>query len=76
MDPFLAHLSEAQGEVLVSYFVRRPSSVRPQLFKRLLLLYYWFNFDETSQEWSLGGPLQKLLKEFHSMQNSGFHGNQ
>ena len=45
----LAHLSEAQGEVLVSYFVRRPS-VRPQLFKRLFLLYYLVNFKETLQE--------------------------
>ena len=33
---FLAHLSETQGELIVYYFVRRPS-VRPQLLKRLLL---------------------------------------
>ena len=26
---FLAHLSETQGKLLVYYFVRRPSSVRP-----------------------------------------------
>ena len=33
---FLAHLSKTQGELIVYYFVRRPS-VRPQLLKRLLL---------------------------------------
>ena len=35
-DIFLAHLSETQGELIVYYFVCRPS-VHPQLLKRLLL---------------------------------------
>jgi len=31
-------------------------------FKRLLLLNRLWEFDQTQQEWSLGGPLPKLLK--------------
>ena len=34
------------------------------------------NLIETSQEWSIWGPLPKLLKEIQSMKNSGYHGNQ
>ena len=33
------------------------------------------DFHRTSQEWSLGGSLSKLLKELNSMQNSVWHGN-
>ena len=40
-------------------------------FKRHLL-NHCVDFHQTSQEWSSGGPLSKLFKKFHSMQNSGF----
>lgn len=33
-------------------------------FKRHLLLNYLWEFDQTSQEWSLGGLLSKLFKPF------------
>jgi len=32
--------------------------------KQILLLNRLWEFDETKQEWSLGGPLQKLFKWF------------
>ena len=41
-----------------------PSSVCPQLLKRLLLWNQLVKFDETSQKWSWGGLLQNLLKNF------------
>ena len=40
---------------------RRPSSVN-FLLKHLLLWNCSLDFDETTQEWSLGGPLPKLFK--------------
>jgi len=33
-------------------------------FKQHLLWNHWLDFDQTSQEWSLGGPLSKLFKPF------------
>jgi len=46
-----------------SSVVRRPSCVVRKLFllKHLLLWNRSLDFDQTSQEWSLGGPLPKLL---------------
>ena len=49
-----------------------------------LVNFFYFNhissettdFDKTTQEWSLGDPLQKLLKEFYFALNSDCHGNQ
>ena len=71
---FLAHLSM---KCSVSFChpsmsgVRRPSSVRPSVrasvnnfFKRHLLWNHLLDFDQISQEWSLGGPLSKLFKPF------------
>jgi len=47
-------------------FVHRPS-VRASVnnfFKQPLLWNRLLDFDQTSQEWSLGGPLSKLFKPF------------
>jgi len=48
-----------------------PSSVHPSVhpsvnnfFKQHLLWNHFLDFDQTSQEWSLGGPLSKLFKQF------------
>ncbi len=43
-------------------------------FKNLLLRNYWMNFNQTSQEWSLGDPLSKLFKKFWSNEKHGFNG--
>ena len=44
------------------------SSVRPfTIFKQHLLLNHWLDFDQTSQECSLFGPLSKLFKWFRSI---------
>ena len=69
MAMFLAHLEpKAQGELLWSLTVRRHPSVRPStMFKQHLLLNHWLEFDQTSQEWSLVGPLSKLFKWFWSI---------
>ena len=71
---FLAHLSTtcSRGAFRV---VRCPSSVMNNFFKHFLLLNRWANLDQTWQECSLGGPLQKLFTEFDSIKNSGCHGN-
>jgi len=70
---FLAHLStKCSSELLWSFNVRRSSSVRPSVracvrqhfFKQHLLWNRLLDFDQTSQEWSLGGPLSKLFKPF------------
>ena len=70
---FLAHLSR---RLKVSYCDHSPSvlvvvvrmSVRPStIFKQHLLLNHWLEFDQTSQEWSLVGPLSKLFKWFRSI---------
>ena len=64
----LAHLStKCSSELLWSFNVRRPSSVRASVnnfFKQHLLWNHLLDFDQTSQEWSLGGPLSKLFKPF------------
>ena len=56
--------------------VRCPSCVVNNFFKHLLLPNRWANLDQTWQECSLGGPLQKLLTEFDSIKNSGCHSNE
>ena len=77
---FLAHLS---WRLKVRYCDHSPSvvvvvrlsvrlSVRPSvrpftIFKQHLLLNQWLDFDQTSQEWSLVGPLSKLFKWFRSI---------
>ena len=59
----------------------RPSvrqSIRPSVdnfFKNLLLQNQMANLDKTWQECSLDEALQKLLKEFNFIKNSGCHGN-
>ena len=63
---------KAHGELLWSLAVRRRRcrrrhrpDVRPStVFKQHLLLNHWWEFDQTSQEWSLVGPLSKLFKWF------------
>ena len=65
---FLAHLSR---RLKASYFDHQPSvvvlrlSVRPfTIFKQHLLLNHLLEFDQTSQELSLVGPLPKFFKWF------------
>ena len=58
---FISSPEFTQGELIVYYFVRW-LSVLPQLLKQLLLRNKYFKFEETSQEWSLDGLLQKLKK--------------
>ena len=58
---------KAHGELLWSLIVRRRlrPDVRPStIFEQHLLLNHWWEFDQTSQEWSLVGPLSKLFKWF------------
>ena len=71
---FLAHLSTtcSRGAFRV---VMCPSCV-VRFFKHLLLPNLWSNLDQTWQECSLEGPLQKLCTEFDSIKNSGCHGNE
>ena len=73
---FLAHLSTtcSRGAFRV---VRCPSCVVNNFFNlnHLLLPNCWANLDQTWQECSWGGPLQKLFTEFDSIQNSGCNGN-
>ena len=71
---FLAHLSTTYSRGAFSV-VMCPSCVVNNFFKHLLLLNRWANLDQTWQECSLGGPLQKLFTEFDSIKNSGCHGN-
>ena len=70
---FLAHLSQ---RLKVSYCDHPPSivdvvvrlSVRPStIFEQHLLLNHCLEFDQTSQEWSLVGPLSNLFKWFRSI---------
>ena len=72
---FLAHLSTtcSRGAFRV---VMYPSCIVNNFFKHLLLLNHWANLDQTWQECSLGGPLQKLFTEFDSIKNAGCHGNE
>ena len=71
---FLAHLSTtcSRGAFRV---VMCLSCVVNNFFKHLLP-NCWANLDQTWQECSLGGPLQKLFTEFDSIKNSGCHGNE
>ena len=75
LEDFLAHLSTtcSRGAFRV---VRCLSCVVNNFFKHLLLPNRWDNLDQTWQECSLGGPLQKLFTEFGSIKNSGCHGNE
>ena len=41
-----------------------PSVSPSTIFKQHLLLNHWLDFDQTSEEWSLVGPLSKLSKWF------------
>ena len=61
------------GDVSV---VRCPSSVVNNFFKHLFLPNHTANLDQTWQECSFGGPLQKLFTEFDSIKNCGCHGNE
>jgi hypothetical protein len=73
----LAHLSICSGWAI--RITLRPSSIVRcpfTLFKRHLLWNHRADHNETSQGCSLCEALTKLFKEFHSMQNSGYHGNQ
>ena len=72
---FLAHLSTARSRGAFRV-VRCPSCVVNNFFKHLLLPNRLANLDQTWQECSLGGPLQKLFTEFDSIKNSGCHGNE
>ena len=61
---FLAHLST---KCSVSFCDPSMSGVRASVnnfFKQHLLWYRLLDFDQTSQEWSLGVPLSKLFKLF------------
>ena len=74
MKLILAHLSVVTRWAFVITFC--PSSiVRPcmppcvhasmnNFFKQHLLLNHWLDFDQTSQEWFLVGPLSKLFRWF------------
>ena len=64
-----------KGELLGWWCVRRASCVINNFFKHLLS-NPWANLDQTWQECSFGGPLQKLFTEFDSIKNSGCHGNE
>ena len=70
----LSHLSTtcSRGAFRV---VRCLSCVVNNFFKHLLLPNRWTNLDQTWQECSLGGPLQKSFTEFYSIKNFGCHGN-
>ena len=72
---FLAHLSTTCSRGAFR-MVMCPSSIVNNFFKHLLLPKRWANLDQTWQEFSLGGPLQKLFTEFDSIKNSGCHGNE
>ena len=43
---------------------RRPDVRLSTIFKQHLLLNHWWEFDQTSQEWSLVGPLSKFFRWF------------
>ena len=73
-EVFLAHLSTTCSRGAFSV-VMCPSCVVNNFFKHLLSPNRWANLDQTWQECSLGGPLQKVFTEFDSIKNSGCHGN-
>ena len=53
-----------------------PPCVVNNFFKHLLLPNRWANLDQTWQECSLGGPLQKLLSQFDSIKNCDCNGQE
>ena len=64
---FLAPLAEGQRAIVMAWW--RRASVRPSVrasvnffFKKLLLRNYWLDFNQISQEYSLGGPLSNSFK--------------
>ena len=63
---FLAHLSTMCSRRAFRV-VMCPSCVVNNFFKHLLLPNGWANLDQTWQECSLGGPVQKLFTEFDSI---------
>ena len=71
-----AIFSSPEHNVLKGSFKGVDVSVINNFFKHLLLPNHWANLDQTWQECSLGGPLQKLFTEFDSIKNSGCHGNE
>ena len=71
---FLAHLSTLCSRGV--FRVMCLPCIVNNFFKHLLLPNCWANLDQTWQECSLGGPLQKLFTEFDSIKNSGCHGNE
>ena len=68
-------ISPEQVVLKVRYFDRPAVHCLSSVSIWHLLLNHWANFNHISQEWSLGDTDWKLFKEFHSMQNSGCHGN-
>ena len=70
LPAFLVHLSTGAFRV-----VRCLLCVVNNFFKHLLA-NHGANLDQTWQECSLGGPLQKLFTEFDSIKNSGCHGKE
>ena len=73
----MVFFSSAEHNMLKGSFrvVMCPSCVINNFFKHLLP-NCWANLDQTWQDCSLGGPLQKLFTEFDSIKNSGCHGNE
>ena len=64
---FLAPLAEGQRAIVMAWWRRASvrSSVRASVnffFKKLLLRNYWLDFNQISQECSLGGPLSNSFK--------------
>ena len=64
--------SSPEHKVLMVSYCDRPLSVvrrRPSTFllKHLLLWNHSLDFDKTSQEWSLGGPLPKLTSSLEPL---------
>ena len=64
---FLAPLAEGQRAIVMAW--GRRASVRPSVrasvnffFKKILLRNYWLDFNQISQECSLGGPLSNSFK--------------
>ena len=71
---FLAHLSTTCSRG--AFRVVMCLSCVINIFFKHLLPNRWANLDQTWQECSLGGLLQKLFTEFDSIKNSGCHGNE
>ena len=61
---------------LMSVIFRPPVVYQSTICFKQHLLNHAVKFQQTLQEWSLGGHLSKLFKDFHSMPNSVCHSNQ